>query len=195
MLEGLRESQRDHACCFTAGVTAALQRFSESTLEYLANLDQAPDPTVRKDAFASDISGAYDILFHQWLQSREAKVRSVGGDWWPHLLATLSLPSLEVLPQTPGPSAIPQDLGRDLCPSAHAEPCAVGSPLQVLTALGCFAEAPPPPWGLHALGRCLAAPNSPQAHSLRLVGASALGPWWRIPCPCAPTTDRYPCPL
>ncbi|XP_040117477.1 maestro heat-like repeat-containing protein family member 1 isoform X3 [Oryx dammah] len=53
----------------------ALQRFSESTLEYLANLDQAPDPTVRKDAFASDISGAYDILFHQWLQSREAKLR------------------------------------------------------------------------------------------------------------------------
>ncbi|XP_043340164.1 maestro heat-like repeat-containing protein family member 1 isoform X3 [Cervus canadensis] len=53
----------------------ALQRFSESTLEYLANLDQAPDPTVRKDAFASDIFGAYDILFHQWLQSREAKLR------------------------------------------------------------------------------------------------------------------------
>lgn len=81
MLEGLPESQRDHACLLTAGVTTALQRFSESTLEYLANLDQAPDPTVRKDAFASDIFGAYDILFHQWLQSREAKVRSVGGDW------------------------------------------------------------------------------------------------------------------
>ncbi|KAM5211021.1 maestro heat-like repeat-containing protein family member 1 isoform 10-T19 [Hipposideros larvatus] len=53
----------------------ALQHFSESTLEYLANLDQAPDPTVRKDAFASDISSAYDILFHQWLPSREAKLR------------------------------------------------------------------------------------------------------------------------
>nr|XP_025121402.1 maestro heat-like repeat-containing protein family member 1 isoform X6 [Bubalus bubalis] len=53
----------------------ALQRFSESILEYLANLDQAPDPTVRKDAFASDISGAYDILFHQWLQSRGAKLQ------------------------------------------------------------------------------------------------------------------------
>ncbi|XP_047641436.1 maestro heat-like repeat-containing protein family member 1 isoform X3 [Phacochoerus africanus] len=53
----------------------ALQRFSESTLEYLANLDQAPDPTVRKDAFATDTLSAYDILFHQWLQSREAKLR------------------------------------------------------------------------------------------------------------------------
>ncbi|KAM8786647.1 maestro heat-like repeat-containing protein family member 1 isoform 1-T1 [Rhynchonycteris naso] len=53
----------------------ALQHFSESALEYVANLDQAPDPTVRKDTFASDISSAYDILFHQWLQSREAKLR------------------------------------------------------------------------------------------------------------------------
>ncbi|XP_036064685.1 maestro heat-like repeat-containing protein family member 1 isoform X1 [Onychomys torridus] len=53
----------------------ALQHFSESTLEYLANLDQAPDPTVRKDTFAADIFGAYDVLFHHWLQSRDAKLR------------------------------------------------------------------------------------------------------------------------
>ncbi|XP_051015759.1 maestro heat-like repeat-containing protein family member 1 [Acomys russatus] len=53
----------------------ALQHFSESTLEYLANLDQAPDPTVRKDTFATDIFGAYEVLFHHWLQSRDAKLR------------------------------------------------------------------------------------------------------------------------
>ncbi|PNI88753.1 MROH1 isoform 7 [Pan troglodytes] len=56
-------------------VANALQRFSEGALEYLANLDRAPDPTVRKDAFATDIFSAYDVLFHQWLQSREAKLR------------------------------------------------------------------------------------------------------------------------
>jgi hypothetical protein len=44
-------------------------------LEYLANLDQAPDPTVRKDTFGADIFGAYDVLFHHWLQSRDAKVQ------------------------------------------------------------------------------------------------------------------------
>ncbi|XP_063499111.1 maestro heat-like repeat-containing protein family member 1 isoform X8 [Symphalangus syndactylus] len=54
---------------------SALQHFSEGALEYLANLDRAPDPTVRKDAFATDIFSAYDVLFHQWLQSREAKLR------------------------------------------------------------------------------------------------------------------------
>lgn len=69
----------------TAWVATALQRFSESTLEYLADLDQAPDPTVRKDAFATDIFSAYDILFHHWLQSREAKVCVALRDLWPHL--------------------------------------------------------------------------------------------------------------
>ncbi|XP_073749484.1 maestro heat-like repeat-containing protein family member 1 isoform X3 [Callorhinus ursinus] len=62
------DAMRVAFCC-------VLQHFSESTLEYLANLDQAPDPTVRKDTFATDIFSAYDILFNHWLQSREAKLR------------------------------------------------------------------------------------------------------------------------
>ncbi|VFV39100.1 Hypothetical predicted protein [Lynx pardinus] len=62
------DTMRVAFCC-------ALQHFSESTLEYLANLDQAPDPTVRRDTFATDIFSAYDILFNHWLQSREAKLR------------------------------------------------------------------------------------------------------------------------
>ncbi|XP_052003052.1 maestro heat-like repeat-containing protein family member 1 [Xyrauchen texanus] len=55
--------------------SSALCRFSESILEYLANLDKAPDPTVRKDTFSSDIYLAYDILFSSWVQSREPKLR------------------------------------------------------------------------------------------------------------------------
>ncbi|XP_062320743.1 maestro heat-like repeat-containing protein family member 1 isoform X1 [Osmerus eperlanus] len=55
--------------------SSALSHFSESILEYLANLDKAPDPTVRKDTFSSEVSAAYDILFSSWLQSRESKLR------------------------------------------------------------------------------------------------------------------------
>ncbi|MCJ8728677.1 hypothetical protein PDJAM_G00007090 [Pangasius djambal] len=55
--------------------SSALSRFSESILEYLANLDKAPDPTVRKDTFSSEIYAAYDILFNSWLQSRDSKLR------------------------------------------------------------------------------------------------------------------------
>ncbi|CAH2286289.1 maestro heat-like repeat-containing family member 1 isoform X1 [Pelobates cultripes] len=53
----------------------ALQHFSESIQEYLANLDKAPDPTVRKDTFSTEIFNAYDVLFNNWLQNRESKVR------------------------------------------------------------------------------------------------------------------------
>lgn len=66
-MQGLIKST--HYCVFSA-----LYRFSESILEYLANLDKAPDPTVRKDTFSSEIYTAYDVLFNSWLQSRESKV-------------------------------------------------------------------------------------------------------------------------
>ncbi|XP_061572342.1 maestro heat-like repeat-containing protein family member 1 [Cololabis saira] len=55
--------------------SSALCHFSDSILEYLANLDKAPDPTVRKDTFSSEIYTAFDILFNSWLQSREPKLR------------------------------------------------------------------------------------------------------------------------
>uniref|UniRef100_A0A8D3A1E5 Maestro heat-like repeat-containing protein family member 1 n=1 Tax=Scophthalmus maximus TaxID=52904 RepID=A0A8D3A1E5_SCOMX len=55
--------------------SSALCHFSDSILEYLANLDKAPDPTVRKDTFSSEIYAAFEILFNNWLQSRESKLR------------------------------------------------------------------------------------------------------------------------
>lgn len=60
--------------------SSALCHFSDSILEYLANLDKAPDPTVRKDTFSSEISAAFDILFNNWLQSRESKLRLTVAD-------------------------------------------------------------------------------------------------------------------
>lgn len=61
---------------FGVCVSPALCHFSDSILEYLANLDKAPDPTVRKDTFSSEIYAAFDVLFNHWLQSRESKVRA-----------------------------------------------------------------------------------------------------------------------
>ncbi|XP_027868520.1 maestro heat-like repeat-containing protein family member 1 isoform X1 [Xiphophorus couchianus] len=60
--------------------SSALCHFSDSILEYLANLDKAPDPTVRKDTFSSEIFAAFDILFNNWLQSREPKLRLTVGE-------------------------------------------------------------------------------------------------------------------
>ncbi|XP_054898054.1 maestro heat-like repeat-containing protein family member 1 isoform X1 [Poeciliopsis prolifica] len=60
--------------------SSALCHFSDSILEYLANLDKAPDPTVRKDTFSGEIYAAFDILFNNWLQSREPKLRLTVGE-------------------------------------------------------------------------------------------------------------------
>ncbi|XP_063780804.1 maestro heat-like repeat-containing protein family member 1 [Pseudophryne corroboree] len=68
----------------------ALQHFSESIQEYLANLDKAPDPSVRKDTFSSDMFSAYDVLFYGWLQNRESKVWNPGDPWLSPWLGTLS---------------------------------------------------------------------------------------------------------
>ncbi|XP_069477987.1 maestro heat-like repeat-containing protein family member 1 isoform X2 [Ambystoma mexicanum] len=72
MLPMLGMAKQDH---MKAVFCVALQHFSESIQEYLANLDKAPDPTVRKDTFSNEIFSAYDILFNSWLQNRETKVR------------------------------------------------------------------------------------------------------------------------
>ncbi|XP_060099020.1 maestro heat-like repeat-containing protein family member 1 [Heteronotia binoei] len=69
MLGMARQDSMKVVFCF------ALQNFSESIQEYLANLDQAPDPTVRRDTFSQEVFSAYEVLFYSWLQSREAKLR------------------------------------------------------------------------------------------------------------------------
>ena len=54
--------------------SSALSKFSESILDYVANMENAPDPTVTKEAFSNQIYSAFDVLFNVWLQSKEAKV-------------------------------------------------------------------------------------------------------------------------
>ncbi|XP_059496590.1 maestro heat-like repeat-containing protein family member 1 [Stegostoma tigrinum] len=75
--------------------TIALGRFSESILEYLANLDKAPDPTVRKDAFSSEIYTSYEILFNVWLQHKETKLRASVVDAVGHMSYLLPPDKLE----------------------------------------------------------------------------------------------------
>lgn len=52
----------------------ALAKFSEAIVEYVANLDTAPDKSVSKERFSGEIMSAFDLLFNNWLQSKEAKV-------------------------------------------------------------------------------------------------------------------------
>ncbi|XP_077982268.1 maestro heat-like repeat-containing protein family member 1 [Glandiceps talaboti] len=56
-------------------LSTALGRFCEAVLDYVANIDKAPDPSVRKDSYSSEIFSAYDVLFNVWLRSSEPRLR------------------------------------------------------------------------------------------------------------------------
>ncbi|KAL4234897.1 Mroh1p [Mactra antiquata] len=55
--------------------SSAISKFSEAIIEYIANIDKAPDPTVKKEMFSSEIFSAYDVMFNVWIQSKEMKLR------------------------------------------------------------------------------------------------------------------------
>ncbi|KAM7283090.1 maestro heat-like repeat-containing protein family member 1 isoform X4 [Ixodes scapularis] len=70
MLGAARAEQLKWAMAF------ALGRFSEAILDYLVNIEKAPDPSVQKASFASEVASASDFLLNNWLQARETKVRA-----------------------------------------------------------------------------------------------------------------------
>ncbi|XP_031575321.1 maestro heat-like repeat-containing protein family member 1 [Actinia tenebrosa] len=51
-------------------------RFSESILEYIANVENAPYQDITIDRFFGEIYSAYDVLFNVWLKSNEPKIRT-----------------------------------------------------------------------------------------------------------------------
>ncbi|CAH1269548.1 MROH1 [Branchiostoma lanceolatum] len=53
----------------------AIAKFSEAILDYVANIDKAPDPTVKREMFSGEIYSAYETFFKVWLQSKEPKLR------------------------------------------------------------------------------------------------------------------------
>ncbi|XP_071811966.1 maestro heat-like repeat-containing protein family member 1 isoform X2 [Apostichopus japonicus] len=74
---------------------SALARFSESILDYIANIENAPDPSVKKMAFSSQIYSAFSVLFNVWLQSKEAKLRLIVVEALGHMSYILAQNKLE----------------------------------------------------------------------------------------------------
>ncbi|XP_041061728.1 maestro heat-like repeat-containing protein family member 1 [Carcharodon carcharias] len=68
MLSAVTEEKTKWVFCFALGI------FSESILAYLFDIEEAPDPTVKKNLFFQEFSDAYDILFDVWLPLNEHNV-------------------------------------------------------------------------------------------------------------------------
>lgn len=89
MLGGARTEQLKWAMAF------ALGRFSEAIVEYLSNIEKAPDPSVQKASFATEIVSAFDFLLANWLQAREPKVRAESAVTIGYMAQLLSKTKLE----------------------------------------------------------------------------------------------------
>ncbi|KAK2156623.1 hypothetical protein NP493_1946g00003 [Ridgeia piscesae] len=57
--------------------SSAIAKFSEAIMDYAANVETAPDPSVRKEVYSQEMDAAYDIVFTLWLQSKEVKLKLV----------------------------------------------------------------------------------------------------------------------
>ncbi|XP_052059790.1 maestro heat-like repeat-containing protein family member 1 isoform X2 [Mytilus californianus] len=56
--------------------SSAISKFSEAIIDYCANTDKAPDPSVSKERFEQEIGSAFDVLFNSWLHiTKEMKLR------------------------------------------------------------------------------------------------------------------------
>lgn len=69
-----RSSRSSKISVLSFFLPAAYARFSESIVEYLANLEKAPNKNIRKEDFAGEIYSAYEVMFTVWLQTKEPKV-------------------------------------------------------------------------------------------------------------------------
>ncbi|KAI1285282.1 Maestro heat-like repeat-containing protein family member 1 [Halotydeus destructor] len=50
-------------------------RFSEAIQEYLANIDKAPDPSVTKEYFSSEVDSAFEVVFLNWFGTRDIRLK------------------------------------------------------------------------------------------------------------------------
>jgi maestro heat-like repeat-containing protein family member 1 len=55
--------------------SSALCKFSEAILYYCSNKDKAPDQSIEKSTFSTQIYAAHEILFTMWVKASEPKLR------------------------------------------------------------------------------------------------------------------------
>ncbi|XP_033626005.1 maestro heat-like repeat-containing protein family member 1 isoform X2 [Asterias rubens] len=58
-------------------IVNALSKFSESIEDYVANIENAPDASISRHTYSTQIFTAFDHVFNSWLQSKEPKLRLI----------------------------------------------------------------------------------------------------------------------
>ncbi|PRP83406.1 hypothetical protein PROFUN_09434 [Planoprotostelium fungivorum] len=56
---------------------SAIGQFCDAVMSYVANIDRAKNKDIGPYTFSGDVFPAYEIIFSNWLQAKEAKVRTI----------------------------------------------------------------------------------------------------------------------
>ena len=73
----------------------ALCKFSEAILYYCSNKEKAPDQSIEKSKFSTQIYAAYEILFTSWLKTSDPKLRQITIESIGHFVNLIATEKLE----------------------------------------------------------------------------------------------------
>lgn len=71
-------------------------KFAEAILYYCSNMERAPDKSIEKGYFSTQIFAAYEVFFNVWLKTNEAKLRQIIIESIGHFVNLMSVEKLEV---------------------------------------------------------------------------------------------------
>ena len=72
LISNLKGAKRD---TMRLAMADSLSRFSEALVDYLANIEASPDPSVTKEHFSREFDNAHDVLFSSWLSKSDLKLK------------------------------------------------------------------------------------------------------------------------
>lgn len=65
--------QDNYKCAFAS----AMCKFSEAILYYCSNKEKAPDKSIEKSYFSTQIYAAHEIFFNVWIKTNDVKLRQI----------------------------------------------------------------------------------------------------------------------
>ncbi len=71
-------------------------KFAEAILYYCSNMEKAPDKSIEKGYFSTQIFAAYEVFFNVWLKTNDAKLRQILIESIGHFVNLMSVEKLEV---------------------------------------------------------------------------------------------------
>lgn len=62
---------------YKCAIASAMSKFSEAIIYYCSNKEKAPDTSIEKSSFSTQIYAAHEVFFNSWLKTNDLKLRQL----------------------------------------------------------------------------------------------------------------------